>query len=228
MAGLNKYYRRSRISEHRFRKLARCFALDLTATDTAVLTGLSRRSVNELYGRIRLRLAEDLCRTDPDAAVAAIAAIRDEVHVAQSELRDLAHGVYPPVLTQHGLAEALRAAADRCPIPVEVRADSVGRVGPAAEAAVYFCCVEALQNVAKHAAGATEIHIDLHCDGDLGFQVADDGPGFSASQVQAGQGLANLRARLDPLGGTVDVISQPGYGTRVRGRVPARRSQTPW
>ena len=171
---------------------------------------------------IRLRLAQDLCRTDADAAVAAIAAIRDEVHAAQSELRDLAHGVYPPVLTQHGLAEALRAAADRCPIPVELRADGIGRVGPETEATVYFCCVEALQNATKHAGDGARVVLTISRDGaGVHFSVHDDGVGFESSGDTTGSGFDNLRDRMGAAGGALVVESAPGRGTTVSGTLPA-------
>ncbi|HEY7073182.1 MAG TPA: histidine kinase dimerization/phosphoacceptor domain-containing protein, partial [Acidimicrobiales bacterium] len=93
-----------------------------------------------------LRLAQDQCGQDPAAAAAALAGLREELLAARAELRDLAHGVYPAVLSQHGLADALAAAADRCPMPVRLRAPDLGRFPAPVEAAVYFCCVEALQN----------------------------------------------------------------------------------
>jgi signal transduction histidine kinase len=171
---------------------------------------------------VALRVAQDLCRADPDRAADAIAALRDEIHTAQRELRDLAHGVYPPVLTQHGLAEALRGAADRCPIPVDVRADGRGRFEPEVEAAVYFCCAEALQNAAKHAGGDVRATVTIAHEGDrLHFAVDDDGVGFDAGAEAAGTGFDNLRERLGAAGGTLAVESAPGRGTKVRGTLPA-------
>jgi signal transduction histidine kinase len=172
---------------------------------------------------LRLRLAEDLCRRDPEAASAAIAALRDEVHAAHHELRDLAHGVYPSVLTQHGLPEALAAAADRCPLPVDVHTDGVGRFGADLEAAVYFCCVEALQNAAKHAGPDARARVAVAVeDGDVCFAVTDDGVGFDAGPEPVGNGFDNLRDRLGAAGGAVEIHSVPGGGTTVAGRVPVR------
>jgi signal transduction histidine kinase len=176
---------------------------------------------------VGLRLAQDLCRTDAVQAADAIAAVRDEIHAAQNELRDLAHGVYPPVLTQHGLAEALRAAADRCPLPVDVQADGRARFDPAVEAAVYFCCAEALQNAAKHAGANTRVTVTIAHDGDrLHFSVVDDGVGFDAGHDTAGTGFENLRERLGAADGQLVVESTPGQGTTVAGSLPAA-SRTP-
>jgi signal transduction histidine kinase len=174
---------------------------------------------------LRLRLAQDLCREDPVGAEKAINALREELHAARTELRDLAHGVYPPVLTQHGLAEALGAAADRCPIPVDVLADDIGRFDPGVEAAVYFCCVEALQNAAKHAGADARVFLSVtHEHDQLGFVVADDGVGFNTGQVPDGEGFDNMRDRLGAAGGGVTIESSPGHGTTVTGLVPVRRA----
>jgi len=106
------------------------------------------------------------------------------------------------------------------PLPVEVTIDGGTRHSPETETAAYFCCVEALQNVAKHAAGATGAHVLLVLDGDLVFEVSDDGPGFDPPEVDA-HGLVNMRDRLAALGGRLEIESAPGSGTRVRGVLPA-------
>jgi signal transduction histidine kinase len=171
---------------------------------------------------LRLRLTEDLARRHPDQVADALAALRHEVHVVQTELRDLAHGVYPAVLTQHGLVEALEAAADRCPLAVALRSEAVGRLAPGIEAAVYFCCVEGLQNAVKHAGAGARVTVTLVRDGGvLAFTVADDGSGFDVHAVTRGDGFDNMRDRLGAAGGSLDVSSLPGRGTTLRGSVPA-------
>jgi signal transduction histidine kinase len=171
---------------------------------------------------LALRLAEDRCVRDPQGTAAALGGLRDEVHAARNELRDLAHGVYPSVLTQHGLPDALAAAADRCPIPVRLRAMDASRYPPPIEAAVYFCCVEALQNAAKHAGDTARIELTLAREGDrLRFAIADDGAGFDPGMRPNGDGFDNMRDRLGAAGGTLNIDSRLGSGTTVAGWLPA-------
>jgi signal transduction histidine kinase len=171
--------------------------------------------------RLRLRRAEQECRSDPETVPEVFAELRDQVRAVHEELRDLAHGVYPPVLTQHGLAEALAAAAHRCPLPVVVDAARTARLDPEIEAAIYFCCAEALQNAAKHAGPDAHIRLALTADADeIRFVVADDGAGFDTATLTAVGGIESLRDRLSTAGGTLDVIAAPGKGTIVTGRVP--------
>jgi signal transduction histidine kinase len=170
---------------------------------------------------LALRLAEDQCVRDPAGTAATLAGLRDEVHAARAELRDLAHGVYPSVLSQHGLADALAAAADRCPIPVRLRALDASRYPPPVETAVYFCCVEALQNAAKHAGDHARIELTLAREGDrLRFAIADDGAGFDPGVRLNGDGFDNMRDRLGAAGGTLAVDSRLGSGTTVAGWLP--------
>jgi signal transduction histidine kinase len=106
-------------------------------------------------------------------------------------------------------------------LPAEVDADGLGRYIPEVEAAVYFCCVEALQNAAKHAGGKASARIRLWQEEDtLHFQVADDGSGFESNGQSAGAGLTNMRDRLGAVGGTITVQSAPGRGTNLSGTVP--------
>ena len=170
---------------------------------------------------VGLSLARELVRSDPDAALDALTALRAEVAAAQAELRDLAQGVYPPVLTEHGLAEALRSAVDRVPQPVSVVIEDVARQPPDLEAAVYFCCVEALQNVAKHAGPEATVQVRLaFADGMLCFEVRDDGRGFEIGNGSMGNGFTNMEDRLGAAGGALEIVSAPGTGTSVAGRVP--------
>ncbi len=169
---------------------------------------------------MRLRAAQEVCRSDPDRAVTELGVLRDEVRTIHRELRDLAQGVYPPVLTQHGLGDALAAVADRCPVPVDLNVRFGDRHAPEIEATVYFCCVEALQNVVKHAGSDVRVAIDVSTEeGTLTFTIADDGRGFD-QRAPAGTGLDNLRDRVGALGGTLDLRSAPGAGTIVAGRLP--------
>jgi signal transduction histidine kinase len=168
--------------------------------------------------RMRLSLAEDLLRDDPASAPDAMRALGGHVDDALEEIRSLAHGIYPPLLADRGLADAVAAAARGCPLPVEVHASGVTRHPPEIEGAVYFSCLEALQNVAKHARGATRARISLRQDHMLRFEVADDGAGFDADDLP-GAGMRNMRDRIEALGGTLAITSDR-RGTLVRGSVP--------
>jgi signal transduction histidine kinase len=157
---------------------------------------------------------------DPEGAVEMLDALADAVKDTIQELRDLAHGIYPPLLMDSGLPEALRAAANRSPLAVSVNADGVDRYPSDMEAAVYFCCLEALQNAAKHAPEAT-VAIKVHVDnGALNFEVVDDGPGFDVDAAKGGHGFTNMGDRLGAIGGTVEWRSTPGAGTTIAGSIP--------
>ena len=169
---------------------------------------------------VNLRLARDIIVDDPDAGLEMLDELAGEVQETIQELRQLAHGIYPPLLVDSGLVEALRAAANRNPLPVDVLVDGIGRYPSETEAAVYFCCLEALQNAAKHAPDA---RVDLHLweeSGGLLFTVTDDGPGFDPETAQRGHGYVNMADRLGAIGGTVRWESEIGRGSVVRGSVP--------
>jgi signal transduction histidine kinase len=143
-----------------------------------------------------------------------------ETGEALESLRELAHGIYPPLLAQEGLAAALESHARKAPLPVNVSADGISRYPQELEAAVYFCCLEALQNVTKYA-NASRAWVNLsHEVGGLRFEVGDDGKGFDRSAVDVGSGLQGMADRLEALGGALDVISTPGRGTTVVGSLP--------
>lgn len=145
--------------------------------------------------------------------------VRREVHLAHDELRSLAHGLYPTVLTQHGLVAAIGALADRSPAPIVVDLATIGRLSADVEAAVYFCVLEAVQNAAKHAAAGT-VWIRLHrSESVASFAVVDDGVGFDPS-VAGGHGLSNMRDRLGAIGGSLRVQTGRGSGTAVLGEIP--------
>jgi signal transduction histidine kinase len=149
-----------------------------------------------------------------------VAGLGPQVEEIIEEVRSLARGIYPALLASDGLGEALRAAGQRLAIPVTIAADGVGRLPSETESAVYFCCLEAMQNVAKHADGASRVGIELHRDDDLRFAVVDDGCGFIPDRAASGSGLTGMRDRLAAVGGELRIQSSPGAGTRVEGRVP--------
>ena len=177
---------------------------------------------------VTVRLAREVAATDPAHAVELLEQLGHDLQDAVQELRDLAHGIYPPVLMDRGLVAALESAAARSTLPVAVvAARDVGRFPQDVEAAVYFCCLEALQNAAKHAGEDATVTVTLErrTDGDgadhLAFAVVDDGPGFDAHGIAGrGHGFVNMSDRLGAIGGTVQVDSTPAAGTCVSGVVP--------
>ena len=150
---------------------------------------------------------------------ALVAQLKAETSGALETLRELARGIYPPLLAEQGLAAAVSAHAGKAPGPVEVSTDGVGRYPAEIETAVYFCCVEALHNAARHAPGSA-VRISLAGDRrQVTFTVTDDGPGFAPAAVAAGSGLQNMSDRLAALGGSCQIHPRPGRGTTVAGRV---------
>jgi signal transduction histidine kinase len=169
---------------------------------------------------VNLRLTRDILTDDPSAAAEMLDELANSVKDTIQELRDLAHGIYPPLLMDSGLPEALRAAAGRSPLDVSVEAEGVGRYGTEIEAAIYFCCLEALQNAGKHAPGA-HVQVKVHEEaGGLLFEVTDDGPGFDVATATQGHGFVNMSDRLGAIGGSVRWESTPGQGTSISGAVP--------
>ncbi|MCA1727624.1 MAG: histidine kinase, partial [Actinobacteria bacterium] len=174
---------------------------------------------------VTLRLATDLVDRDPERSVALIDQLSQSAAETLDNLRDLAHGIFPPLLADKGLAAALHAQVRKSGLPVSLEVgEALGsaRFDPEVEAAVYFCALEALANSAKHASGAA-IQVTLeHRDGQLEFVVADRGPGFDPESSPRGIGLQNMADRMEALGGRVEVHSIPGEGTTVLGRIPER------
>jgi signal transduction histidine kinase len=171
---------------------------------------------------VKLRLAETLARKDPDRAAGLVAEVRTETQHALEDLRDLARGIYPPLLADKGLAAAVEAQARKSSVPVTVDTDGIGRYPQEAEAAAYFCILEALQNVAKYAQ-ASSVTVRLgQDDGYLVFTVTDDGRGFDPATTPRGSGLQNMADRLDALEGRFEVVSAPDQGTTVTGRIPVQ------
>jgi signal transduction histidine kinase len=170
--------------------------------------------------KVKLGLVEMLAARDPEKARATLIQLKGDADEALETLRDLARGIYPPLLADKGLPAALESQARKATVPVTVEADGVGRYPQEIEAAVYFCCLEALQNLQKYAGEAHAV-VRLHADdGRLRFEVDDDGVGFDVATTKKGSGLTNMVDRLDALGGNVEVISSPGRGTTLRGWLP--------
>jgi signal transduction histidine kinase len=169
---------------------------------------------------IKLRLA-GLTVEDLAEAKQVFGELQTDATGALENLRDLARGIYPPLLADRGLAAALNAQAGKSALPLAVVADGIGRFGQDAEAAVYFCCLEALQNTAKYAQ-ASQARIAVQSQsGTLCFSVSDDGTGYDARHTPMGSGLRNMADRLAALGGRLEVRSAPGQGTTITGHLPS-------
>lgn len=169
---------------------------------------------------VKLRLLEQIADRDPARTKEMAAALQTDATSALEDLRDLARGIYPPLLADKGLGAALEAQARKASVPTAVAADGVGRFPQEVESAVYFSCLEALQNVAKYAE-ATQATISLtNGSGQLRFSVADDGRGFDPATTGYGTGLQGIADRLAAIGGELAVTSEPGGGASISGRVP--------
>ena len=173
---------------------------------------------------IKLRLAGMTVDEDPAEAKEMLGELQADAAGALTNLRDLARGIYPPLLADLGLAAALDAQAGKSPVPVTVEADGIGRFGEATEAAVYFCCLEALQNIAKYA-GASSARICLRAEnGTLRFTVSDDGVGYDARHTPLGSGQRNMADRLAALGGRLRSGPPPARALPSPRSSPARRA----
>ena len=170
--------------------------------------------------QVKQRLADGMIEKDPAQARELMAQLQADTVEALDDLRDLARGIYPPLLADKGLPTALESQARKSPVPVTVESDSVGRYSQDVEAAVYFCALEAMNNLAKYARASTATVNLSQVDGTLTFAVSDDGVGFVSSEAGGGTGLQGMADRLDAIGGSLEVHSTPGEGTRIVGRVP--------
>ena len=148
--------------------------------------------------------------------------LRSDLTDAIENLRALSHGIYPPMLAERGLVAALESQAMKSPLPVTVDGDGIGRYAQEVESAVYFCVLEALQNVAKYAQASRAIVRVRADDEKLAFEVDDDGIGFDVERARRGAGLTNMADRLDALGGRLEIVSTPGRGTSLSGWIAAR------
>ncbi|HEX6538488.1 MAG TPA: sensor histidine kinase [Candidatus Dormibacteraeota bacterium] len=173
--------------------------------------------------KVKLGLAQMLAAKDPEKAKQTIAQLKADTDEALETLRDLARGIYPPLLAEKGLVTALESQARKATVVVEVDADGVGRYPQEVEATVYFCALEALQNVQKYAQASRAVVRLRDADGELCFVVEDDGRGFDVERARRGAGLTNMHDRLDAIGGALSIESAPGSGTVVRASIPAGR-----
>ena len=170
---------------------------------------------------VQLKLLEQQVERDPQGARALATRLQSATTSALEDLRDLARGIYPPLLADQGLVAALEAQARKAAVRTQIDASEIGRYARDVEAAVYFCALEALNNVAKYAV-ATNAHIRLaRVDGQLIFEVTDDGRGFDPVTTGYGTGLQGMTDRLEAVGGTLSIRSAPEEGTTVTGTVPA-------
>jgi signal transduction histidine kinase len=170
---------------------------------------------------VNLSLAGTLAGRAPERADDLLAAQEAAAEETVATLVRLSRGIYPPLLGAHGPGAALRAAVEHAGVLVLVDDAGVGRYPPIVEAAAYFCCLEAVQNATKHAGSAT-IRVTLRGgEAGLGFTVEDDGAGYDPATTPPGAGLANMRDRVESVGGTLTADSQPGGGTRIRAELPA-------
>jgi signal transduction histidine kinase len=175
---------------------------------------------------VRFNLAQRVLPEDAEQERNAIGQLGAELQTALDDLRDLARGIYPPLLADRGLVEALRSQAARAPFHVEVSATDIGRYPQTVESAVYFCCLEALQNVAKYANASRAIVTLNGGGGRLSFEVTDDGRGFDPSTTPRGSGLVNMADRLAALDGVLRVEAKPNEGTSIAGTIPLKESAT--
>jgi signal transduction histidine kinase len=170
---------------------------------------------------LKLGMAERQAAQGTQGASEALVEARADLQRALAELRDLAHGIYPSSLSNDGLRAALEEAVNRSAIPASIEANGTARYPAELEAAVYFCCLEALQNAAKYAGEGARATVILGADENaLRFEVRDDGAGFDAAATNGSAGLRNMADRIGALDGEVSIDSKPGEGTRVSGSVP--------
>lgn len=211
------------LSESR-RELARAHARIIAAADRE-----RRKLERDLHDgaqqrlvaiQIKLQMAQESALPEVGRQLASIST---DIELAVDELRALARGIYPAVLTDQGLAAAIRSLATRAPILVGVIDEGIGRFAAPVEAAVYFCVLEAVQNAIKHAGADACVTVVLGRGrrGGLRFEVADDGTGMSLPFSEEGIGLTSMRDRMDAVGGELEIASSPGVGTTVRGKIPA-------
>jgi signal transduction histidine kinase len=172
---------------------------------------------------VKLGLARAIAEDgDTEAVLGLLEDLRADVQTTIGELRELAHGIYPPLLRDRGLGEALRTAALRSPLPCVVEVDLAGRYPEEIETAAYFCCLEAMQNAGKYAGEGATITVRItDGDGKLCCELADDGIGFDPTAARFGHGFLNMQDRLGAIGGELSVDSSPGHGTVVRTSIPA-------
>ncbi|EWM13429.1 two-component system sensor kinase [Kutzneria sp. 744] len=206
---------------------------DAIDTQAAELRRIERDLHDGAQGRLvamgmALRTVERLLDRDPETARRLIVEVRENTATALTEIRELVHGIHPPVLAERGLADAVRVVALDCPLDVEVAADMAGRLDPPVESAAYFAVRELLTNAAKHS-GASRIRVAVHhADDLLTISVHDDGHG--GADPAGGTGLLGVRRRLGTFDGVLDVRSPAGGPTTLTMEIPcvlsSRRTST--
>jgi signal transduction histidine kinase len=170
---------------------------------------------------VKVRLIQQLRARDPAKAAEVLDSLGGDLNETLQELRDLAHGIYPPLLADRGLSEALASAARQAALPTHVEAAGIRRYSRVVEATAYFCCLEAFQNAGKYAGADVQVRVSVRENDDaLTFTVTDDGEGFDPRAGALGVGFTNMNDRLGAVGGTLRVESTPGAGTRVTGTIP--------
>jgi len=175
--------------------------------------------------KLKIALLKNLAATEPQRAQVALDELTGDANEAIETLRELARGLYPPILAQDGLLAAVEAQARRTPVPVEVAGGPLPRYSQETEAGVYFCVLEALQNMVKHA-NATKATVRIEQrDGRLVFSVTDDGRGLDPERARSGSGMQNMQDRIEVLGGELQVESSPGAGTLLTGSIPVAPPQ---
>jgi signal transduction histidine kinase len=171
--------------------------------------------------RVKLRLLEEANEAEVTTRARLVNELEADAEAALEDLRSLVRGIYPPLLVDRGLRDALAWATRSAPIETTLDIEGLRRYAPEAESAVYFCYIEALQNAAKHAGSAAHVTIRVReIDSDIVFEVRDNGSGFRPADAAGSGGLTNMSDRAAAAGGTLEVTSAPGAGTLVRGVVP--------
>jgi signal transduction histidine kinase len=207
-------------------------AAELAASRTRLTTAADeerRRLERDLHDGaqqhlVALSVLIQLARNaERDGAQALLSEASDMLETAITEIRRLAHGIYPPLLVSGGLSEALPTLAARATVPVQLDLNGLGRYPPSTEAALYYCCSEALQNAVKHGGPATTVVVEVHADErTLDLVISDTGRGFDDATM--GVGLTNMKDRLSAIGGELVIETAPGRGTRVIATVDASGS----
>ena len=170
---------------------------------------------------IQVKLAQAQKRAAGSDLVDQLEAIEVDAEEAVQELRTLAHGIYPTVLRERGLADALRSVAMTAPISIQVADEGIGRCPSAIEAAIYFCSLEAIQNAIKHAGPQARVTVSLaRRPGEIEFAIGDDGIGMKTRASADSVGLLSMKDRIGAVGGELEIASSPDAGTRIRGLVP--------
>lgn len=177
---------------------------------------------NRLIGlMVHLRLVKERIEPETPEVATAVAGLMQQAEGIGEELRRIAHGISPPLLATSGLVGALRAECGRSGIPVQIAAGNIGLSAPHVETAVYLCCLESIQNAAKHAGDGASVTVRLQREGnELAFSVRDTGRGFDPQIATGGAGLTSLKDRIHTVGGQVEIVAAPGLGTTVTGAVP--------